>query len=95
VGKFRIMLLAGEPLLLRGGRNLAIGNERRRAVVIERGDPENAHGITPRASEQRVDERSDCGALGEEQKTPEQQHEQHDGCEPKLLARAHEADEFA
>jgi hypothetical protein len=35
-GKFGIMLLSSEPLLLGGGNDLSISNETRRAIVIER-----------------------------------------------------------
>ena len=43
-GKASVVLLAGEALLLRGGHNLPIVDEGRRAVVIKCGDPEQAHG---------------------------------------------------
>ncbi len=38
------MLLAGEALLLRGGDNAAVRDQRRGAVVIERGDAKDSHG---------------------------------------------------
>ena len=41
--KPRVMFLAGEALLLRRRDNARIEQERRGAVVIERGNPEDAH----------------------------------------------------
>src|SRR6516225_6843537 len=38
-----IELLAGETFFLRGGHNAAIGDQRGRTVMIERGDPEDTH----------------------------------------------------
>ena len=39
----RVVLLAGEALLLRGGDDAAVLDQRRGAVVIEGGNPEDAH----------------------------------------------------
>ena len=41
--KRRIMLLAGEPFFLSSGNNLAVLQECGGAVVIERGNAQNAH----------------------------------------------------
>src|SRR5262245_50213482 len=43
-GKAGIVLLAGESLLLSGGDDAATDSDRGSAVVIERRDPEDAHG---------------------------------------------------
>ena len=43
VRKGRIVLLPGETLLLRRGDDAAVLDQRRGAVVIEGGNPENAH----------------------------------------------------
>ena len=37
-GKIRIMLLACEALFLRGGNDIAVDDEGRRAIVVEGGD---------------------------------------------------------
>ncbi len=46
-GKAGIVLLAGEPLLLRRGDDAAIVDQVGGAVVIERGDSEYPHGRVP------------------------------------------------
>ena len=43
LGEGGIVLLAREPLLLRGGDELAVGDQRSRAVVIERRQAEDLH----------------------------------------------------
>ena len=42
-GKAGVVLLAGEPLFLRGGDDAPVVDERRRAVVIEGRDSQDAH----------------------------------------------------
>ena len=42
-----IVLLAREALLLRRRDDLAVLDQRGRAVVVERRDPENAHAVGP------------------------------------------------
>src|SRR6266436_827922 len=42
-GKTGVLFLAREALFLRGGGDVAINDERSRAVVVKRGNPENAH----------------------------------------------------
>jgi hypothetical protein len=48
-GESGVVLLAGEPLLLGGGHELAVHQETRRAIVIERGYSQHVHRFAPTA----------------------------------------------
>ncbi len=41
-----VVLLPGEALLLRGGHEVAVDDQRRRRVVVEGADPEDLHRVT-------------------------------------------------
>ena len=92
--KARIVLLAGEALLLGGAHQMAILDQRRRAVVIEGRDAQHPHGIGPTRLEQGVDEGCDRRALGQHDQAAEDHHHDHDRQQPELLALAHEGPEF-
>jgi hypothetical protein len=89
LGKARIVLLAREPLFLGGGEKLAVGDQRGRAVVVERRQAEDPH-PPPLRSEHGVDERRHGAALGQHDQSAEQGHHQHDRQQPILLAHPHE-----
>src|SRR5580704_12053311 len=90
----RIVLLAGEALLLRGADEMAVLDQRRRAVMVESRDPEYAHGTAALLLEQRVDERRDGRALGQHDQAAEDHHHDQDRQQPELLAFALEGPEF-
>ena len=61
-GKIRVVLLAGEALLLSGCHDLAVAHQRGRRVVVEGGYPQDVHGqrINLRIEVSLVNARTDC-----------------------------------
>jgi len=88
--KPRVVLPAREALFLRRAQNSAVLDQRRGAVVVERGDAEHSHV----RSEQGVNEWRDSAALRHhDERSHDREHQDH-WEEPEFLARPHEPPEF-
>src|SRR5262249_13396277 len=73
--KRRIVLLAGETLLLRGGQNMTVLNQRGCAVMVKCRNSENTHRCQ---LEERIDKRGDCGTLGQHYQSAKDYHHNED-----------------
>ena len=94
--KARIVLLAGEALLLSRRNDAAILDEGSRTVMVEGGDAEQSHGTSFRCrSEHRVDERRDRRSLSQDQEPAKNQQHEQDRQQPPFLARAHIGEQLA
>src|SRR2546425_5416987 len=87
-GKPGIVLLAREAFLLRRSNDLAVLDQCRSAVMVKRGNPENAQ--VPALSEQRVYERRNGRALRQHDQHTQKGHHYEDRPQPVFLSAAHE-----
>ena len=86
-----VVLLAGEPLLLGRGDDLAVHQEGGGAVVIKGGETENRFGQPVIPLKDGVDEGGDGRTAGKDHQGAEKQQRQDDGQQPKFFPDLEEA----
>src|SRR6267378_6206235 len=91
-GKPGIVLLTREAFLLRRSNDLTVLDQCRSAVMVKRGNPENAQ--APALSEQRVYERRNGRALRQHDQHAQKGHHYEDRPQPVFLSGAHERPEL-
>ena len=88
-GIARVVFLAREAFLLRRGHDAPVLHQGRGAVVVERREAEDTHGL-----KDCIDHRRDRGALTQHDQTAQDEHRNDDRQQPIFLPHAHEGPEF-